>query len=121
MEIPPDQDVSSNIQPLLGDYSKLPPDVHPYIIRLKPENESSKSVQGRGAIYESGIAYNQAFQQKLQQWLQQEGLEDQVLAIGEPTAFPLVALLGTPMVAEKIAALPEVESVVRDRSDIELR
>jgi subtilisin family serine protease len=40
--------------------------------------------------------------------------------IGEPSAFPVLALTCTPAVAKLIESLPEVEAVVRDSGDLEM-
>ena len=90
-----------------------------YIVTLKEEDELSRPRLGRHEVYDRGIARTAAFQQRLQQWLEEKGLTAEVADIGEPTTFPMVMLTCTPRVAKSIASLPEVDSVFRDSEDLQ--
>jgi hypothetical protein len=82
--------------------------------------DHAASHEERQATYQAGISRTAAFQHQLQDWLAQQGVLAQVEAIGEPTAFPVVALRCTPTVAKMIESRAEVKSVLRDRASMAL-
>jgi hypothetical protein len=90
-----------------------------YLIVLK-DSEGEEAEESRHAFYQSGVARNAAFQERLRRYLREKKVADQVAVIGEPTVFPLIALRSTPKVAKLISELPEVEEVVRDVDSISL-
>lgn len=85
-----------------------------YIVLLKEEADSQAGSSGRRAIYERNQGRAAEFKRRLNEWLEEKGLQSQVTGIAEPGGFPLITLTSTPAVAEAIESFPEVESVVED-------
>ncbi len=108
------------VKPLPGSRSRAPAGMAQYIVLLKDDEDANAEAKGRREVYESGLARTAQFQRRLRDWLDEQGVSGQVGAIGEPTAFPMVALTSTPAVAKMIESLPEVASVVPDSDDLGL-
>jgi hypothetical protein len=54
------------------------------------------------------------FSRFLARWVAEKHLDNEMSAMGEVMAFPMLAITCTPGVTEKIVPLPEVDAVVPD-------
>ena len=96
----------------------MPPGMHVYIVTLNDETRTSG--MGRRALFDRGIARGTDFRRQLEERLANSGMAQPVAAIGQPSPFPIVTVTCTPDVAAFIDRMPEVESIVRDRNDLQL-
>jgi hypothetical protein len=89
-------------------------DMHNYLVSLHEPTGTGPEGQGRASVVDRNLARTTRFREDLQQLLRSQGLIDQVASLGEPMAFPALAIRCTQAVADFVANLPEVDAVIRD-------
>ncbi|UCG88195.1 MAG: hypothetical protein JSW71_06530, partial [Gemmatimonadota bacterium] len=67
---------------------------------------------------EVALARSGAFETKLRELLDDEGLDAEVAYIGVPGTMPVISIVGTRRVAERVKSLQEVDSVIEDVGDL---
>jgi len=72
------------------------------------------TAQERQNFLDANVNQNVAFQQKLMEWIIQQGLEEEVAGYGEPLCFPILSIRCTEKVAQAIKELPAVNFVTKD-------
>ena len=108
------------IRPLPGQRSGTPSEMANYIITLKEQSSPPLKSPSRRELFKMNEDRTAEFLGGLLRWLDEQGLRSQVAGIAEPMGFPMITLVSTPSVAKAIAALPEVESVVRDSDTLRI-
>jgi hypothetical protein len=68
----------------------------------------------RRELYERGVARSESFIAKLENWIAEYDLGDDVKSISEPMAFPMIMVRTTKKIALRIEELPDVRAVIRD-------
>lgn len=88
------------------------PKMQVFLVKFK--GREAKAIPNRGSAYAARMASSKAFESRLEDWLAQNHLSNQVAAIGKPTVFPVIQIFCTPEVAHQIATLEDVDSVTVD-------
>jgi hypothetical protein len=107
------------VRPIPGSRAAQAQGMHEYVISLKSSEEPEQK-QSRSQLYEAGRVRTLEITRRLREWIAERGLSEQVESIGEPTAFPIIAIRCTPEVAAALQQFPDAEAVVPDRGDIRI-
>lgn len=112
----PDRDWTDRVGTQAGEQRQASRGKENYLILLTDELKCG--LEGRGAVYDAGVARSAAFVAALTQRLKDKGLEKDWKLISAGT-LPVVAVACTDAVASLIRSMPEVDSVAKD-FDIEV-
>jgi hypothetical protein len=119
--------VEKMVWQLPGSRPTRPAGTTDYLVLLEEDEDvdsghakDEPAVQSRGDLYSSGVARTRDFQFALRRWLDEQGLAEQVVSMGEPTVFPIVSITATPAAAKLIERFPGVAGVLRDNPDEDL-
>lgn len=98
----------------IGDHSQQATGMRNYLIVFKNDLPDTSEHLGRAALVKANTERTQALIAELQKWLKEQEIDQNRAIVGEPTSFSMVSLTAMPDVAEAIAALPKVDSVILD-------
>lgn len=101
-----------------GESRRPPAAMNGYLVLLQEEDEALRG--GRKAVVEANLERSASFRRDLLEFLDEQGLCDEVASVAPPSPLPTLALTCTPRVAERVGTLPAVEAVVRDCDDIKI-
>ena len=88
-----------------------------YIIGIEydePLTIDSSAESTRQRIIDEGLNRNALFQEQLLDWLVEQGLEDDVSAVGEPLCFPILSIQCSQKAADAIKSFSGVTFVNKD-------
>jgi hypothetical protein len=100
-------------RPLPGSRPARAAAAHDYLIALVEEPEPEQP-RDRADVVARGLARAEQFRARLEAWLAEQGLAEEVEAIGGPTAFGMLGIRCSERCASAIEALSEVDYVLRD-------
>jgi hypothetical protein len=96
------------VEPIRPGY---PPDMLSVMVTLERLPSEQLASFNRKQKYTRLRSYASGLREKLVEWIEQEGLAEQVAQVGEPTVFNALFVTCTPGVAERLVQAPGVVRV----------
>ena len=93
---------------------KRHPDLKTYAVRLERSRSEGFEEFDRAEKYRALRSASEEVRRQIAQWVEAEGLVDEIVELGDPTAFSLLFVKSTAEGAQRLRDAPGVVSVVED-------